>query len=95
MTENKPEEEEQIPLGHYDYVIDKACLDCLLTSGDRNCEEDFLRGLNQVNLSMDDNSVFFYFSTGKPEKRIGLISRVFKESKIDIEEIGDFILFYF
>lgn len=84
----KEEKNEMIPTGHYDYVIDKACLDCLLTNGE-NTEEIFIKALIQINTCMAENSTFFYFSTGKPDKRISLITRVFRDCKIDIEEIGN------
>ncbi len=89
----KEEKNEMIPSGHYDYVIDKACLDCLMTNGE-DTEENFIKALNQINLCMGENSTFFYFSTGKPEKRISLITRVFRNCKIDIEEIGKNYIFF-
>ena len=83
----KPDKKlEIIPNLHYDFVIDKACIDCLLTPNDG--EEGFTEALIQINISLKENGSFFYFSTGKPDKRISLLTRVFRDCKIDIEEIG-------
>lgn len=78
---------ETIPNSHYDIVIDKACIDCLLTSNERQ-EENFIKALNEINNCLKEYGVFYFFSTGKPDKRISLLTRVFRDCKIDIEEIG-------
>jgi len=78
---------EMIPSLHYDFVIDKACIDCLLTASDG--EESFVKALNEINSSLKENGTFYYFSTGKPDKRVSLLTRVFRDCKIDIEEIGN------
>jgi len=80
---------EMIPSGHYDFVIDKACIDCLLTSSEQ-AEEYFIKALIEINICLKENGNFYYFSTGKPDKRISLLTRVFRDCKIDIEEIGKF-----
>ena len=79
---------EVIPNSHYDVVIDKACIDCLLTSNEQS-EEIFIKALNEINNCLKENGIFYYFSTGKAEKRISLLTRVFRDCKIDIEEIGN------
>lgn len=81
---------EMIPSLHYDYVIDKACIDCLLTASDG--EESFVKALTEINISLKENGIFYYFSTGKPDKRVSLLTRVFRDCKIDIEEIGKIFL---
>ncbi len=78
---------EMIPTSHYDFVFDKACVDCLLTSNDQP-EEHFIKAINEINYSLKENGIFYYFSTGKPDKRISLLTRIFRDCKIDIEEIG-------
>jgi len=91
----RPEKKlEMIPNLHYDYVIDKACIDCLLTANDG--EDNFIKALTEINISLKENGIFYYFSNGKPDKRISLLTRVFRDCKIDIEEIGNyFYMFYF
>jgi len=90
----KPEKKlEIIPNLHYDYVVDKACIDCLLTTNEG--EDNFINALIEINISLKENGSFFYFSTGKPDKRISLLTRVFRECKIDIEEIGERDYIYF
>ena len=85
---------DNIPFSHYDIVIDKACLDCLLTSNEGN-EDNFIKALNEINNSLKENGIFYYFSSGKPDKRISLLTRVFRDCKIDIEEIGKIHFIFF
>ena len=77
-----------MPVNFYDIIIDKGCLDCIMTeSTQENADSKMINSLKEINKIMSDNGTFYYFSTGKPEKRISYLSQVFN-CKIEIEEIS-------
>ena len=57
--------------GNFDVVIDKGCIDCML-SAPKNAEENFSNAISFVISSLIDKGCFYYFSYGKPEERINL-----------------------
>ena len=76
--------------GIFDVIIDKGCLDCIL-SDPRNAEEKFVTGLTNLLLLLnDEEGTIYYFSNGKIEDRINLFYKVpkikFKVSTIDMNE---------
>ena len=77
--------------GGFDIVIDKGCIDCIL-SDPKNAEETFIDALNFVKVSLADNGVFYYFSYGKLEERVNLLFRVpgikYRVAIIDMNTIG-------
>jgi hypothetical protein len=78
-----------IPENFYDKVIDKGCLDCIMTNP-KNPEENFKTCLQEIFRSMKINGVFYYISTSKPDKRISLITSASLNLKIEIEEISKY-----
>ena len=77
--------------GGFDIVIDKGCIDCIL-SDPKNAEETFIDAMNFVKVSLADNGVFYYFSYGKLEERVNLLFRVpgikYRVAIIDMNTIG-------
>lgn len=76
-----------IPESFYDIIIDKACLDCVLSDPDG--EEKFKACIHEVLNALTINGIFYYISTGKPDRRINMITSVDVNLKIDIEEISN------
>lgn len=75
----------------FDYIIDKGCLDCLLSDPDK-AEERFITAMNRIVRSLEPEGVFFYFSTGKPEERANLLFKI-KSIKYQISVIDLNIIF--
>ena len=72
-------------------IIDKGCLDCIL-SDIKNGESNFIKALNNLVLSLDENNgILYYFSDGKLEDRINLFYKIpnikYKVTTIDMNEI--------
>jgi hypothetical protein len=78
-----------IPSNFYQIIVDKACLDCILSDPDsKKSEESFINALTEIKKALSENGTFYHFSTATPEKRVSLLTRVFN-CKIDIEEISN------
>jgi hypothetical protein len=76
--------------GLFSVIIDKGCLDCIL-SDPENGEEKFVKALNNILIMLSiDKGVFYYFSNGKMEDRINLFYKVpkikYKVATIDMNE---------
>jgi hypothetical protein len=73
----------------FSVIIDKACLDCIL-SDPKNGENKFIDALNNLLILLDEEGVIYYFSNGKIEDRINLFYKVpkikYKVSTIDMNE---------
>ena len=73
----------------FNVIIDKACLDCIL-SDPKNGENKFIDALNNLLILLDEEGVIYYFSNGKIEDRINLFYKVpkikYKVSTIDMNE---------
>ena len=74
----------------FNIIIDKGCLDCIL-SDPRNAEEKFVTGLTNLLILLDEEvGTLYYFSNGKIEDRINLFYKVpkikFKVATIDMNE---------
>ena len=71
----------------FDKIIDKGCLDCLL-SDPYFGESSFVKALNNLIRSLVKNGVLFYFSDGKIEDRINLFYKIsgikYKVTTIDM-----------
>ncbi len=78
-----------MPSNFYDIIIDKGCLDCILSEPNQEIsEEKFISSLKEINkMMLSDNGKFYYFSSSKPDRKIGYLSAVFN-GKIEIEEIS-------
>ena len=59
----------------FSVIIDKGCLDCIL-SDPKYGEEKFVKTLDFLVFSLVQNGIFYYFSNGKIENRINLFYRV-------------------
>lgn len=74
----------------FDVVIDKGCLDCIL-SDSKKPEEKFVNALNNILMSMVENGVFYYFSHAKVEDRINLFYKIqgirYKMTTIDMNTV--------
>jgi len=74
----------------FDIVIDKGCLDCIL-SDPKKPEEKFVNALNNILMSMVENGIFYYFSNAKVEDRINLFYKIpgirYKMASIDMNII--------
>jgi L-rhamnose mutarotase len=65
--------------GYFNVIIDKGCLDCIL-SDPKDGENKFITALTNLALWLDENNgVLYYFSNGKMEDRSQLF---FKTDKI-------------
>lgn len=77
--------------GIFNVVIDKGCIDCIL-SDPKNAEETFIDAMNVVKCSLVENGVFYYFSYGKLEERVNILFRVpgikYRVAVIDMNTIG-------
>ena len=74
----------------FSVIIDKACLDCIL-SDPKNGENKFIEALTNLLILLDENDgVLYYFSNGKMEDRINLFYKVpkikYKVATIDMNE---------
>ena len=65
--------DEGVPENFYDVILDKGCLDCLM-SDPNDAEGKFNASLNHIMKSLKDNGTFYYITTGKPEDRINLLN---------------------
>ncbi len=75
----------------FSVIIDKGCLDCILSDPD-NGESKFVQALSNILILLNNNEgVFYYFSNGKMEDRINLFYKVpkikYKVATIDMNEI--------
>ena len=76
--------------GLFNIIIDKGCLDCILSNPD-NGEAKFVSALTNILVLLEENEgVFYYFSNGKMEDRINLFYEVpkikYKVTTIDMNE---------
>ena len=74
----------------FDVIIDKGCLDCIL-SDPKNGEEKFITALTNLSTWLEENNgVLYYFSNGKMDDRSQLFVKVnkikYKVSTIDMNE---------
>ncbi len=67
------QQEELIPQNFYDIVIEKGCVDCLLSSP----EEKISLAFSEIKNIMTKTGVFYSFSYCEPEKRIPIMSEIF------------------
>jgi hypothetical protein len=79
--------EELIPENFYDIVIDKGCIDCILSDSDKLADINMSDAMKEIKKIMTENAYFYNFSTVRPEKKVPIINASFN-SKIDIEEIS-------
>jgi hypothetical protein len=59
----------------FSIIIDKGCLDCIL-SDPKYGEEKFIKALDYIMFVLTKKGIFYYFSDGKIENRINLFYRV-------------------
>ena len=76
--------------GAFDVIIDKGCLDCIL-SDPKNGEEKFIKALTNLSTWLEgNNGVLYYFSNGKMDDRSQLFVKVnkikYKVYTIDMNE---------
>ena len=74
----------------FDVIIDKGCLDCIL-SDPKNGEEKFIKALTNLSTWLEgNNGVLYYFSNGKMDDRSQLFVKVnkikYKVYTIDMNE---------
>ena len=74
----------------FDVIIDKGCLDCIL-SDPKNGEEKFIAALTNLSTWLEENNgVLYYFSNGKMDDRSQLFVKVnkikYKVYTIDMNE---------
>ena len=74
----------------FDVIIDKGCLDCIL-SDPKNGEEKFIIALTNLSTWLEENNgVLYYFSNGKMDDRSQLFVKVnkikYKVTTIDMNE---------
>ena len=74
----------------FDVIIDKGCLDCIL-SDPKNGEEKFITALTNLSTWLEENNgVLYYFSNGKMDDRSQLFVKVnkikYKVTTIDMNE---------
>ena len=74
----------------FNIIIDKGCLDCIL-SDPKDGETKFIKALNNLLVLLDENEgVLYYFSNGTMEDRINLFYKVknikYKVATIDMNE---------
>ena len=74
----------------FDAIIDKGCLDCIL-SDPKNGEEKFITALTNLSTWLEENNgVLYYFSNGKMDDRSQLFVKVnkikYKVTTIDMNE---------
>ena len=77
-------------LDTFDVIIDKGCLDCIL-SDPKNGEEKFIAALTNISTWLvPDSGVLYYFSNGKMDDRSQLFVKVnkikYKVDTIDMNE---------
>lgn len=76
----------------FSVVIDKGCIDCML-SDPKNAEENFIEAMNIVKDSLTQEGVFYYFSYGKLEERVNLLFKVqgikYRVAVIDMNNNGN------
>lgn len=83
-----------IPDDFYDVVIDKGCLDCIL-SDPKNAQEKFSAAIKEIYKTMKKDGILYYLSTAKPEKRISFLTNTNHNAKVEIEEISKIMFFYY
>ncbi len=66
----------------FDIVIDKGCLDCITTG--------YSNALKKIYHSLNIGGTFYYVSTVKPVRRVGILTDSDYKIKIDIEEISKY-----
>ena len=74
----------------FDVIIDKGCLDCIL-SDPKNGEEKFITALTNLSTWLEENNgILYYFSNGKMDDRSQLFVKVnkikYKVTTIDMNE---------
>ena len=74
----------------FNIIIDKGCLDCIL-SDPKDGETNFVKALNNLLVLLDENEgILYYFSNGTMEDRINLFYKVknikYKVATIDMNE---------
>jgi hypothetical protein len=83
-----------IPDDFFNIIIDKACIDCILSdSNSQKAEDNFISALKEIEKVMTSDGIFYYFSTANPEKRVPLLSKVFGKN-LEIEEISIYSFIY-
>jgi len=73
----------------YDFILDKGCLDCILT-GPQDldlCD----KALTEIYKTLKVNGIFYMISVGKPEERISTIIKTHKW-QIEIEKISNCLM---
>ena len=53
----------------YNVIIDKGCLDCIL-SNQKNGQENFIKAFNNLLLLLTDDGIIYYFSTAKDREQL-------------------------
>jgi len=73
----------------YDFILDKGCLDCILTGpqGLDLCD----KALTEIYKTLKVNGIFYMISVGKPEERISTIIKTHKW-QIEIEKISNCLM---
>ena len=74
----------------FNAIIDKGCLDCIL-SDPKNGEEKFITALTNLSIWLDENDgTLYYFSNGKMEDRSQLFFKVNKiKYKVDVIDMNE------
>ena len=74
----------------FNVIIDKGCLDCIL-SDPKNGEEKFITALTNLSIWLDENDgTLYYFSNGKMEDRSQLFFKVNKiKYKVDVIDMNE------
>lgn len=79
--------DELVPDNFYDIVIDKGCLDCVLTNSN-NTNNSYSNIVKEIYKTMKEESVFYLFSTSKPDKKINVLSSSGVKVTLEVQEIS-------
>ena len=74
--------------GNYNIIIDKGCLDCII-SEPKNGQNRFIKAFNNLMLLLNDDGIFYYFSTAKDRENLFQLGTKIKYeiTKIDVNQI--------
>ena len=75
-------------VGSYNIIIDKGCLDCII-SEPKNGQNRFIKAFNNLMLLLNDDGIFYYFSTAYDRENLFQLGTKIKYeiTKIDVNQI--------
>ena len=75
-------------VGNYNIIIDKGCLDCVI-SEPKNGQNNFIKAFNNLMLILNDDGIFYYFSTSNDRGNLFQLGTKinYEITKIDLNKI--------